>query len=172
MALFTELVIFLAAAAAADDLKPALGHELKPNLGEPVGNIAGTIISPDGSGLPDGSGTAIAGKELYKVQCAACHGMDGQQAGNQIAGGIGTLATQRPLKTVGSYWPYATTLYDYIARAMPYNQQKTLSAVEVYALTAYVLNLNGILDDNAALNAHSLLEVSMPNQAGFTELIP
>ncbi|MEO2177611.1 MAG: c-type cytochrome [bacterium] len=146
------------------------GHDIKPAMGKPVAVTAGTI-SADGSGLPQGSGTAGAGKTVYESRCAACHGIDGLQPGNQLVGGIGSLATNRPVKTVGSFWPYATTLFDYIARAMPYNEQKSLSADDTYAVTAYVLMLNGILDDEAVLNEKNLHTVSMPNRSGFVELV-
>ena len=99
------------------------GNTRLPGLGQEIESYNGSIVSPDGSGLPAGKGTVADGKVLYERQCASCHGIDGQLQGNQLAGGIGSLATSRPLKTVGSFWPYATTLYDYIARAMPYNQE-------------------------------------------------
>jgi cytochrome c5 len=127
---------------AADD---GLNHSLTPRLGERVTAYVSSIVSPDGSGLPNGSGSVTEGKLVYNAKCAACHGVDGKMQSNQIVGGIGSLASERPVVTVGSYWPYATTLFDYIARAMPYGQAKTLSANEVYATTAYVLFLNGIV---------------------------
>ncbi len=146
------------------------GHNLKPQLGMPA-SVSVEVASPDGSGLPQGSGTVAAGKRLYDSRCAACHGTDGQQPGNQLVGGIGSLATNSPFKTVGSFWPYATTLFDYIARSMPYDEQKSLTADETYAVTAYVLNLNGILDEAAILHERNLPGVKMPNRAGFVELI-
>lgn len=147
------------------------GHSLSPGLGQQTNSYTGSIVSPDGSGLPDGNGTVRDGKILYETHCAACHGINGQLPGNQLVGGKGSLSTENPLKTVGSFWPYATTLYDYIARAMPYNQAKFLSVNEVYAITGYVLNLNDILDDDAIVNEKSLPEIVMPNQEGFIELI-
>jgi mono/diheme cytochrome c family protein len=147
------------------------GNTQLPGLGQEIDSYNGSIISPDGSGLPAGNGAVAEGKVLYERQCASCHGIDGQLPGNQLAGGVGSLSTPRPLKTVGSFWPYATTLYDYIARAMPYNQEKTLSVNEVYAITAYVLNLNEILNDDAVLNDKSLPAIVMPNRDGFIELI-
>ncbi len=147
-----------------------LGHKLKPGLGKPA-PVQVMVISPDGSGLPGGSGSVAAGKILYNLKCATCHGEDGTQAGNQLVGGMGSLAGDRPLRTVGSFWPYATTLFDYIARSMPYNEQRTLSADEVYAVSAYVLKLNGILSDDAILNEKTLPKVKMPNREGFIELI-
>ena len=155
---------------AIADTVNSLGHDLKPALGKPA-SVSNKIASFYGTGLPRGSGSVAAGKILYDSRCAACHGIDGQQPGNQLVGGVSSLATNSPLKTVGSYWPYAMTLFDYIGRAMPYNEQKTLSANDTYAVTAYVLKLNGILDDDAALNEKNLSKVKMPNRAGFIELI-
>ena len=170
-ALIPVVMLFLSADSISGlDEETTLGHTLKPGLGQPI-NFTGSIVSPDGSGLPAGSGTVVEGKSVYGKHCAACHGIDGQLPGNQLAGGVGSLATNRPVKTVGSYWPYATTLYDYIARAMPYNQEKMLSADETYAVTAYVLRLNNILDDEARLDEITLPRVKMPNQDGFIELI-
>ena len=99
------------------------------------------MVATDGSGLPAGSGAVTKGKELYDAQCAACHGFDGRLRGNALAGGEGTLASSNALKTVGSYWPFATTLFDYIKRAMPYGNEKSLSDDEVYAVTAYGISM-------------------------------
>lgn len=155
-------------------LAAELGHELKPALGEPLvahrGAALAPIIAPDGAGLPAGSGSVATGKAIFAARCSACHGADGQQAGNALVGGIGSLATATPLRTVGSYWPYATTLWDYINVAMPYGEQKSLSAEEVYAVTAYVLYLNAILGQEATLDAASLPQVRMPNRDGFVEV--
>lgn len=164
------LVLLISSLASAGEGKNP-GHDQSPGLGLQIQSYSGSIISPDGSGLPSGNGTVSAGKVLYATQCAACHGIDGRQPGNQLAGGIGSLSSQRPLKTVGSFWPYATTLYDYIARAMPYNQEKSLSVNEVYAITAYVLNLNDVLGDDAVVDENSLPVIIMPNQKGFIELV-
>ena len=144
-----------------------LGHGLQPALGTdaPVGYES--VVASDGTGLPAGSGAVTKGKELYKAQCAACHGLDGRLRGNALAGGEGTLAGTNALKTVGSYWPYATTLFDYIQRAMPYGNEKSLSDDEVYAVTAYVLHINGLLEADAQLTAAALLDITMPNREGF-----
>lgn len=158
-----------AEAAAAGE---QLSHALKPDLGSRISTVVPSIVSPDGSGLPQGSGSVLAGEQLYKLKCASCHGIEGKQPGNLLAGGLGSLASERPVKTVGSFWPYATTLYDYIARAMPYDQEKSLSVDEVYAITAYVLKLNGILTHRDTLDENSLLLVEMPNRKGFVELNP
>jgi cytochrome c len=125
-------------------------------------------IPPDGSGLPDGSGTAAQGKEIYASKCAKCHGGQGQ-GGDEAAlvGGQGSLRSAKPLKTVGSYWPYATTLFDYVNRAMPFKQPGTLTPNQVYAVVAHVLFLNGIVAENAVLDAKTLPQVKMPNRNGF-----
>ena len=127
-------------------------------------------VSPDGKNLPEGSGSVAAGKQIYQQQCIACHGPTGQEGPmDRLAGGKGSLGTQKPVKTVGSYWPYATTLFDYIYRAMPFNAPQSLSAEEVYAVTAYVLNLNGIVPDDAVMDKKSLAAVQMPNRNGFEQ---
>ncbi len=157
---------------AKADEPGVLGEQLTPQLGHPVDPIRGSIVSPDGSGLPGGHGSVAEGALIYRSRCSACHGLDGRQKDNALAGGIGSLATPEPLKTVGSYWPYATTLFDYIARAMPYDSPRSLSANETYALTAYLLWLNDIVDEEASLDATRLREIKMPNRTGFVELWP
>jgi S-disulfanyl-L-cysteine oxidoreductase SoxD len=128
----------------------------------------GSAIAPDGSGLPPGSGTVAAGRELFAAQCARCHGPNGQgDVGPILVGGRATLNTPRPLKTVGSFWPYATTLWDYVNRAMPFDQPGRLTAPEVYAAVAFVLNLNGIIGADGVMDATTLPKVRMPNRDGF-----
>ncbi|MEX3814850.1 c-type cytochrome [Paraburkholderia sp. BR13439] len=125
-------------------------------------------VAPNGHGLPDGSGDVATGGRIFAAKCAACHGAKGEGLiGDQLIGGAGTLTTANPKRTVGSYWPYATTLFDYINRAMPYNAPQSLSADEVYALSAWILNRNGIVPDDARLDAHSLAAIRMPNRDGF-----
>src|SRR5215831_1302295 len=125
-------------------------------------------IGRDGSGLPPGTGTVSQGREVFAQQCAACHGEKGEGGvGDRLAGGEGTLATAKPVRTVGSYWPYAPTLFDYIRRAMPQNAPQSLSNEDVYAVSAYVLNLNGLLPDNATLDASKLSAIKMPNRNMF-----
>jgi len=125
-------------------------------------------VLPDGTGLPPGSGTVARGKEVYQTNCEACHGTNGQGGiKDRLAGGQGTLATDQPIKTVGSFWPYATTLFDYIRRAMPYPSPGSLSADDTYAVSAYILNLNGIVPANATLDKESLPRIEMPNRDGF-----
>jgi len=148
-----------------------------PQLGQPIApaDIAAWDISitPDGMGLPPGRGTAIEGEAIYVAKCQACHGEKGTKPGDALAGalvgGMGTLAPDKtPIKTVGSFWPYATTLFDYVRRAMPFQESKSLTADELYAVSAYILNLNGIIGPNDAIDAHSLPKVRMPNRDGFT----
>jgi mono/diheme cytochrome c family protein len=128
----------------------------------------GTAVAPDGTGLPPGSGTAAAGREVFAARCAKCHGEKAEgHIGPALVGGQGTLATAKPLKTVGSYWPYATTAWDYINRAMPFDQPGLLKAPEVYAVVAYILNLNGIIAKDQVMDAKSLPKVKMPNRDGF-----
>ena len=125
-------------------------------------------IGPDGEGLPPGSGTAAEGRVVFARQCAVCHGRTGTEGpDDRLAGGQGTLASDRPLKTVGSYWPVATTLWDYINRAMPFNQPGSLSPDEVYASVAYVLHLNDLIDEQERLDATTLPRIELPNRAGF-----
>ena len=125
-------------------------------------------IDRDGHGLPPGNGTVRHGRDVFAQQCAACHGDTGQGGlGDRLVGGQGTLATSDPVRTVGSYWPYATTLFDYIRRAMPQNAPGSLSNEDVYAVSAYILNLNGILPDDATLDAGTLPRVKMPNRNMF-----
>jgi cytochrome c len=128
----------------------------------------GVAIAPDGGGLPEGSGTVAAGRDVFVAQCARCHGPKGEgDVGPALAGGQGTLRTTRPLKTVGSYWPYATTLWDYINRAMPFDKPGLLRPSEVYAVAGYILNLNGIIGDADVMDSKSLPKVKMPNRDGF-----
>jgi mono/diheme cytochrome c family protein len=141
-------------------------------LGKPATQqeIAGWNIDvrADGAGLPPGSGSVAQGKQIYEARCAACHGANGEKGpAPRLVGGKGSLATATPVMTVGSYWPYASTLYDYINRAMPFDRPQSLTADEVYAVTAYTLHLNGIVGTEAVLDKVSLPKVKMPNAAGF-----
>ncbi|HEY7289317.1 MAG TPA: cytochrome c [Vicinamibacterales bacterium] len=129
-------------------------------------------ILPDGHGLPPGSGTAASGKQVYTNRCATCHGPNGNEGPQEVlAGGQGTLkagsSPGRPLKTVGSYWPYATTLWDYVRRAMPFDHPGTLTNDEIYGTTAYLLFLNGVVGENDVMDQTSLPHVKMPNRDGF-----
>jgi len=125
-------------------------------------------VAPDGAGLPPGEGSVLEGRAVYAIRCASCHGDRGQGGPmDRLAGGVGTTATSKPVKTVGSFWPYATTLYDFIRRAMPFDSPQSLSPAETYAVCAYVLFLNGLLPENAVLDAKSLPELRMPNRDAF-----
>ena len=130
-------------------------------------------IPPDGRGLPPGSGNAAAGAKIYADSCAACHGdkLQGNPAkgigGDRLIGGRGTLATKTPVKTVESYWPYATTLFDYIKRAMPFTAPGSLSDDEVYAVVAYILSEAKIIKPTDTMDAKTLPKVAMPNRDGF-----
>jgi S-disulfanyl-L-cysteine oxidoreductase SoxD len=125
-------------------------------------------VTPDGKGLAPGRGTAAAGKDVYTRRCETCHGPTGKEGPQDvIVGGRGSLTTNQPLKTVGSYWPYATTLWDYIRRAMPFDHPGTLTPDELYSVTAYVLFMNGIVGEQDALNQTTLPQVKMPNRDGF-----
>jgi S-disulfanyl-L-cysteine oxidoreductase SoxD len=126
-------------------------------------------IGPDGVGLPPGAGTARQGEAVYAARCVTCHGDKGAGKPNdQLVGGQGSLPGDGPpVKTVGSFWPYATTVFDYVRRAMPYNESKSLSNDEVYAVVAYILNLNGIIADNDTMDEQTLRIVKMPNRDGF-----
>jgi S-disulfanyl-L-cysteine oxidoreductase SoxD len=126
-------------------------------------------IGRDGTNLPPGSGTVTHGQEVFEQQCVACHGEKGAGGvGDRLVGGQGTIATSKPIKTVGSYWPYAPTLFDYIRRAMPQNAPQSLSNEDVYAVSAYILNLNGLLPADATLDARMLSAIKMPNRGMFT----
>jgi catechol 2,3-dioxygenase-like lactoylglutathione lyase family enzyme len=141
-----------------------------PDLGTPIEDSAlgAPVILPDGTGLPPGSGSARQGEAIYREHCAVCHGLDGRSGVNDaLVGGRDTLGTSRPVKTVGSYWPYATTLFDYVRRAMPYPSPGLLSDDEVYAVSAFLLHLNGIVEQDSVLDARRLGEIRMPNRDGF-----
>jgi mono/diheme cytochrome c family protein len=125
-------------------------------------------VTPDGKGLPEGSGTVAHGRSVYDENCAACHGENGQGGiKDRLVGGQGTLTSEMPIKTVGSFWPYATTLFDYIHRAMPYQAPGILSADDTYAVAAYILNLNGIISADGRLDKDTLPKIKMPNREGF-----
>jgi S-disulfanyl-L-cysteine oxidoreductase SoxD len=136
-------------------------------------------VAADGTGLPPGSGTVQQGEALFARLGAGCHGAKGEggaapplAGGPPLVGGIGSLNTDQPVKTIGSYWPYAPTLFDYIRRAMPADNPQSLTPDEVYALCAYLLFLNGIVPEDAVMDATTLPQVVMPNHAGFTSPDP
>ena len=151
-------------AAAAQGPTYGLGRAPSPEEARKI-DIS---IAPSGEGLPPGRGTAERGKAIYAAQCARCHGATGREGPEDVlVGGIGSLASSQPQKTVGSFWPYATTLWDYINRAMPFDRPGVLPPDDVYAVTAYVLQLNGIVSATDVLDAATLPKVRMPNRDGF-----
>jgi len=128
----------------------------------------GATVAPDGAGLPEGAGSAVDGRAVFMQRCAKCHGDKGTgDIGPPLVGGQGTLATAKPLKTVGSFWSHATSVWNYVNRAMPFNQPGLLTPNEVYASVAYVLYLNGIVGEKDVLNARTLPKIRMPNRDGF-----
>jgi len=171
LTLSTALVVVTAGFAAAETQAPSrdggfgIGRTALPE------EIASWDIDirPDGLGLPVGSGDVYTGEELYIDMCAACHGDFGEAVGRWpvLAGGRGSLAGDDPHKTVGSYWPYLSTVWDYVNRAMPYGAAQSLSADEVYAITAYLMYLNDLVDDDFELSSDNFLEVALPNEAAF-----
>lgn len=125
-------------------------------------------IDPTGAGLPPGRGTVPQGAGIYANKCAICHGPTGTEGPkDRLVGGHGSLATDQPIKTIGSYWPYATTLYDYIYRAMPLTAPQSLTPDESYSVVAWLLHQNGIVPADAVIDAQTLPRVTMPNRAGF-----
>jgi cytochrome c len=164
LSLVTLLVAASAWHACAEE-RYGIGRAATPT------EIAGWNIDvggSDGSNLPAGSGTVERGKTVFAEQCASCHGDKGQGGiGDRLVGGEGTLASRKPVKTVGSYWPYAPTLFDYIRRAMPMNAPESLNDTDVYAVSAYVLHMNGLVPADATLDAKSLAAIKMPNRDAF-----
>ena len=159
------LGLWLAGGAFAES--PGLGVPLSA---DEVAAIDFTVL-PDGSGLPDGAGSAAEGAGIYRQHCLACHGEEGTGGINDaLAGGHGSLATESAVKTVGSYWPYATTVFDYIRRAMPLQNPGIFDNDELYALTAYLLYINDIVAEDERLDAESLPLVKMPNRDGFVQV--
>jgi cytochrome c len=176
--LAATLLAFASCAGAIAQTPPS--HD--PALSKPLGigrqaspeEIAGWDIDirPDGQGLPPGKGTVKQGEPLYMERCAACHGEFGESAGRWpiLMGGAGTLAGDDPVKSVGSYWPFASTVMDYIRRSMPFGNAQSLTNDELYAVTAYVLYLNDIIrDENFELNAKSFTSIKLPNQPNFID---
>lgn len=144
--------------------------EERPALGQPISaEEANTItIWPDGRGLPAGSGSAATGKGIYTSKCAACHGLNGKHGINaQLVGGQVAPNELPSVRTVGSYWPYATSLFDYVRRTMPYREPGSLTDEEVYAVVAYLLVLNGVMAGDEELNAQRLSTLTMPNRLRF-----
>jgi S-disulfanyl-L-cysteine oxidoreductase SoxD len=170
IAVVGAMLLIAGAVHAATPAPPRLGRPATPQ------DIAKVDISipPSGEGLPAGSGSVAQGAAIYAQKCEVCHGPNGAgtPSGDRLVGGIGTLATPNPVKTVASYWPYATTLFDYIRRAMPIVAPQSLQNDEVYAVVAYVLSIDNIVPKDAVLDAQSLPKVQMPNKNGFVNWEP
>jgi mono/diheme cytochrome c family protein len=159
-------VVALSGVAVVSEQSPRYKVGRTPT-GEEI-NAWDIAIGPDGRELPPGQGTVARGKTVYAEQCTRCHGATATEGPEMpLVGGQGSLNTSQPLKTVGSYWPYATTLFDYINRAMPFDRPTVLSADDVYAVTAYLLHLNGIIKEQDVMDARTLPAVKMPNRDGF-----
>jgi S-disulfanyl-L-cysteine oxidoreductase SoxD len=178
---FSLLLAAALAVLATSDAASAQGYPNKFDFGAPASeqDIAGVAIAigPDGKGLPAGKGDYATGKKVYETNCAACHGVNLQGvatlpnmpsgASLRLIGGRGTLTTRNPVMTVESYWPYATTLFDYVRRAMPFQSPGSLTADEIYAVSAYILAEGNVVDKAMVLDAQSLPRVQMPNRDGF-----
>jgi cytochrome c len=148
---------------------PNLGRELTPDEVKKIDITIGT----DGTGLPPGSGSVSAGATIYSQKCQSCHGAQGSgKPQDQLTGGVGTLASAKPVKTPVSYWSSATTVFDYIRRSMPITAPQSLTNDEAYAVTAYILSIDGVVPKDAVLDAKSLPQVKMPNRDGFVRWWP
>ena len=161
--------LWKAAVVAASLMTPAMSFAESPGLGIAVAvneiPAWSKAVFPDGQGLPPGSGTVQQGAILFAEKCAACHGAEGEGPVKRLSGGIGTLGSPQPVKSVGSHWPYATTLFGYIRNAMPANAPKSLTNDETYALVAYVLSLSGIVEPGVTIDQQTLPAIKMPAQA-------
>ena len=171
--MFTHKSLIVAAALA---LASSAAFAQAPNLGKPVGpaEIAAWDINilPDGTGLPPGSGTPVQGAPIYAQKCAMCHGVNGKGGPNAAVVGGAPIKDLESTKTIANFWPYATTIFDFTRRAMPWQQPKSLTNDEVYALTAYILALNKLIGENDEMNAKTLPKVKMPNRDGFIIRFP
>jgi cytochrome c len=165
--LFAALALSTVQAAAAERQAPQLGKAADAATLK----AWNTDIFPDGEGLPSGSGTAAAGKQVYARYCLSCHGADGGgDSADELAGARHSLTDNPPDKTIGSYWPYAATVFDFTRRAMPLDAPGTLSNDQIYAVTAYLLFLNNLVKENDIIDARTLPEVKMPNRNGFIDV--
>ena len=163
--LFNSMIFLFTTGATASDRPFGIG-----SLATAI-EVAGWDIDvrPDGKGAPIGRGTAIEGEEVYAERCAACHGDFGEGIDRWpiLAGGLSSLNTDEPVKTVGSYWPYESTVYDYVYRAMPFGESQSLTYDETYQVVAYILNMSDVIDDEFVLSNETIGKVKMPNHAGF-----
>jgi cytochrome c len=166
---FAILMLASCAGREARQAAPQLGEALSPR------HLAQFQfrVGADGKGLPEGSGTAKQGADVFARYCAACHGNRGQGgSAEELVGGTQALDSASPDRTVGRYWPFATTLFDYTRRAMPPNAPGSLTDDEVYAVTAWLLNKEGLIASDFSLNAQALPKVTMPNRNGFIRYVP
>lgn len=171
MSRFSSLIVaavglLAASASLAQQRGYGIGHKITDAQIAPW-NI--DISGKDGKGLPPGKGSVAQGEKLFAQQCASCHGEFGEGNGRwpELMGGQGTLRSEDPRKTIGSYWPWAPTIFDYVRRTMPFTAPQSLENDEVYAIVAYLLNLNDLLPADAVLDAKSLADIKMPNRDGF-----
>ncbi len=154
--------------ATAEQHERSHGYGLGRPATEPEIRQWNIDVAPTGEGLPPGRGTAKKGAAIFAARCASCHGPTGQEGPmDRLVGGASTLSSSNPVKTIGSYWPYATTVYDYVHRAMPFPAPQSLLPDEVYAVVAWLLYQNGIIAEDTVLDAHSLPSIRMPNHNGF-----
>lgn len=163
------LALLLAALPQTADAQPKLGRPATPD------ELAKAEISigPDGATLPPGSGSVTDGAAIYIEKCKSCHGDKGGGGPmDRLTGGVGSLSKDPPIKTVASYWPYATTVFDYVRRAMPFSAPQSLTNDEVYALVAYILSIDAIVPPEAVLTEKNLADVKMPNRDGFVAYWP
>ncbi len=163
-------LLVLACSAKARDATDDGPHYGRPASPVVIGRMDMTIAA-DGVGLPPGSGSVGEGRATFAAKCAACHGSDGAGGiADRLTGGVGSLASGKPVRTVASYWPYATTVFDYVRRAMPLTAPQSLTDEEVYGLVAYLLSVDGIVRADARLDSVSLPKIAMPNRDGFISL--
>jgi S-disulfanyl-L-cysteine oxidoreductase SoxD len=163
----TALLVCMGAALQAQT--PGLGRALTP---DEVRKLDITV-APNGAGLPPGSGSVSAGATVFAQKCQGCHGAQGAgKPQDQLTGGVGSLASGKAIKTPVSYWPSATTIFDYVRRAMPYTAPQSLTNDEVYAVTAYLLSIDGVVPKDTVLDAKTLPAVKMPNRDGFIRWWP
>lgn len=168
--LLATSILLATLSAACEPARLSVSNQAPPQLGQPLApQQTGSItVWPNGKGLPAGSGNALIGQKIYTQKCQACHGAAGAGGINDaLVGGQVTLTELPKSKTLGSYWPYATSLFDYVRRSMPYREPGSLSHDEVYAVVAYLLFLNGVIEEHKTLDAARLSEVKLPNRQRF-----